>query len=162
MCVSLAARGPSGGAAAVTRPLVTEAGDPNKPRGWRGKESPSIRDALAVGSTPHTRGKRMSGRLTVAPRREQPRIRREKHDTSTGTSKTAGTTPRARGKGILESLLPSEQGTTPHARGEGHAHNRSRAHLGNNPAYAGKSPGFRSINSISREQPRVRGEKKLS
>ena len=121
---------------------------------WRCKVRPRCRDhprvcgenALSTfssrknsGSPPHMRGKSSSPPWAISPARDHPRVCGEKVSSVLGGYEKAGSPPHMRGKGcvcIPETVIKRIT-----------------------PACAGKSRGWRSIQKVSGDHPRVCGEK---
>ena len=119
--------------------LVGAAVRGSPPRG-RGKGAVEAPAPACEGITPAWAGKSRESVLAGAGWRDHPRVGGEKEVMDTGQALTRGSPPRGRGK-ELENL-------------------RVYAVTGITPAWAGKSPQWRTSCSASGDHPRVGGEKK--
>lgn len=116
--------------------LVRRSGSP--PHG-RGKESKHVSCSATVGITPAWAGKRDSATVAAALSRDHPRVGGEKILQRDCPPVSGGSPPRRRGKGISYVLVSEELGIT--------------------PAWAGKSLARELLLIVSRDYPRVGGEK---
>ena len=113
-----------------------------------------------VGSPPHTRGKVLTTLATafnqgITPAYAGKRPRRDRFGVKHGDH------PRIRGEKLLGLLCPLERlGSPPHTRGKVELDNPHPRVCGITPAYAGKSSSNLSILWLSRDHPRIRGEKR--
>ena len=92
-----------------------------------------------MGITPACAGKSTSFFLANALNRDHPRMCGEKHQPPMPPPKPSGSPPHVRGKGPTQALCPGRKGIT--------------------PACAGKSGRLRGQRSVTRDHPRMCGEK---
>ena len=120
---------------------VTAAANPyiGSPPRARGKEDNELEVFDDLGITPACAGKSIHHVTKPAHHGDHPRVRGEKGTTSTSQQRMIGSPPRARGK----------------VKGQGRHDN----HDGITPACAGKSGYIQTNKPVSRDHPRVRGEK---
>lgn len=122
-----------------------------------GKESPSIRALLAVGTTPQERGKSPAPPLTTR-RWEQPRVCGESHSGRPSAPVRCGSTPHERGKVDRRGDSQSQARNNPAHAGKVSDTSEVAGNAGSNPAYAGKRCYVPDSNKTAKEQPRVCGE----
>ena len=111
------------------------------PPRMRGKVLPPPLAALHRGITPAYAGKSSCSRRRGSDPQDHPRVCGEKRSLSSSSRAKMGSPPRMRGK---DSFIV-------------HCH----ACVGITPAWAGKSPLLRSAGRLSRDHPRVGGEKSV-
>ena len=119
--------------------LVLEYAQGSPPRA-RGKVHENLRAGRDAGITPACAGKSIGSGLSRTHGRDHPRVRGEKIDKGVRIDETRGSPPRARGKAQEGICIVNCAGIT--------------------PACAGKSAIWCIFRRITRDHPRVRGEKK--
>ena len=107
----------------------------------RGKVSPSFSETTETRITPAYAGKSRESRSHRSTAEDHPRLRGEKSSRLVSPSQILGSPPLTRGKGALPAAWASLDGIT--------------------PAYAGKRSPTSQAAAISRDHPRLRGEKHI-
>ena len=122
-----------------SKPATVQAGHKGSPPRMRGKDFPHSFQHFHIGITPAYAGKRSISALGSPAFRDHPRVCGEKFSFVRSFRFCLGSPPRMRGKGTNTDCAKRTAGIT--------------------PAYAGKSTRLSFFSIISRDHPRVCGEK---
>ena len=163
----------------VVQPILPSP-EPGSPPRVRGKGSEKLQTRRSMGITPACAGKSGSGALENSRRLDHPRVCGEKDCVREAINQLAGSPPRVRGKAFLpcalccsfgitpacagkssklRAALDASKGSPPRVRGKGLHHRADRGGSGITPACAGKSFVRELLLIVSRDHPRVCGEK---
>ncbi len=148
----------------------------------RGKGVHAEPSAAVIGITPAYAGKSSCGGQTRFPCRDHPRLCGEKLKRQIESKQLKGSPPPMRGKGMRtikafpnRRITPAyagkrniefskrikQQGSPPPMRGKVYSFGNVKDQVGITPAYAGKSPAVSRSFSLSRDHPRLCGEKSI-
>ena len=142
------------------RRMRTSSSRGSPPRG-RGKGSTASSISLSIRITPAWAGKSSKPIEYLQEAGDHPRVGGEKSSRVTNLSHSLGSPPRGRGKVLMTLNITMLGGSPPRGRGKGCRRPPRCGAGGITPAWAGKSNVFILLRLLSRDHPRVGGEKSI-